>query len=982
MKKPSVSTIPAGQAFAGKLAGDLMAAYGAQEALSRVLLLLPSRRACLAMREAFLQASGGAPVLLPRLEPLGDVDADLWMSAALYAGSAEEAATIPPVMPRAARVMKLAKLVHAFEKQGREGTKVAATMEHAVLLAEALAALLDECARERVPIDRLRQLVEIEEFARHWEISLRFLEIVLSYWPAVERQEGQVSAAARQDALLTRLASHWKEHPPEHPVIVAGTTGSIPATAELLAVIARLPQGEVVLPGLDVAMEEEVWRIIEPTHPQFVLKELLQRLGVERHEVAVRGEDAHPARTALLREVMLPPDATDRWASLDMKKIEAGFSGMACVACDSQEQEAAAISLKLREVMESPHKTAMLVTPDRGLAKRVSRMLGRYGVAVDDSSGLRLPELTPAVFLRLVIECAASDGAPVALLSLLRHPFCALEEGAEELRRYSREIERCLLRGIRPPGGMAGMLETAQRHEHLSQGAKKLLQKVAEVLAPLLQALRLRQGKEVPFTQMLALHVRAAEALAGEGKLWAGHPGQKLSAAIAEIGCHATALGDIDPASYAGIMENLLGAVMYQPPYGGHPRLAIMSPMEARMQQADVVILGGLNEESWPAPAIADPWMNNTMRQAMGLPPAERAIGQSAHDIWMLAATAEVMITRARKRGNAPAIPSRWWLRLEAVAGREALEHSGRQWAIWGKALFSGDQTMPLLEPKVSPPLTARPTELWVTQVENLMRDPYRFYVSHILALRPLEALDAELAASDFGKVVHDTLEHFAQQYGENLPTNAQEKLEAIGKEKLMRHFHHTQAEAFWLPRLRRIAAWYVMEEETRRRNGLSRVIPEQVVSRSLEEAGRVYRLQARVDRREIYKDDTQIIIDYKTGQPPNLRDVKSGVACQLLLEAWMMSEKVPASHVGTPEYWKLTGSREAGRVTPLFGKSEKEKTTGQEMHHLRETEEGLRRLLNYFSQADALYLIAPDPEIMPAYNEYEHIERRSEWSM
>ncbi len=976
MSIPHVSTIAPGQPFARMLAEKLLARYGSDEALSRVVLLLPNRRACLWMRESFLAANQNKPLLLPRIQPLADIDADLWMTEALYAGEEALAETIPPAMPSLRRLLMLARLVYTFERADQKDKRAVVMMEHAVLLADALAALLDECAQHRVPPERLRGLVQEQELAKHWEVSLAFLEIVLTQWPQIEQAEGQMSAAARQDAMLTLLARHWQAHPPAYPVVAAGTTGSIPATAELLKTIAHLPEGEVVLPGLDVAMEETVWEALSPTHPQYLLRELLQVMGVARSQVQVAGEPLRSHRQYFLRMVMLPPETSDQWAMLSAADIEHGVAGIVCVECDTLEQEASAITLKLRETLASEGKRAMLVTPDRALATRVSRMLEYYGIQVDDSSGRRMSELPEAVFLELLLDAAQSDGAPLELLALLRHPLCRMGgQDAVVIRAASREIERVLLRGVRPAGGLQGLVALAETSAHLSDSARRLLCTLQEMLAPLMAALRPVPYRELSFAGVLETHVQVAERLSYPA-FWTGHAGEKLASILTDIAQHAEVSGTIDPASYAGILHALLVKQMYQPPYGGHPRLSILSPMEARMQEAEVVILGGLNEEMWPAIPQSDPWMNQTMRRTMGLPALERGIGQSAHDVMMLGMAEEVMLTRSKKRGGAPSIPSRWWLRLQAVIGQEAMQASGHHWATWGAQLFAGEQDPQKIlgVPLAIPPLAARPAELYATRIETLMRDPYQVYASRILKLKPLPPIDDELQVREFGNAVHKALELYINRHPEVTPPYALELLLAEGKHTLQEHFHHPQVEAFWWPKFIRVAQWYVEEEQRRRAAGMQRQTAEQEAERHLQAAGRQYCVRARIDRVEQYPDGV-LLVDYKTGTVPKVADVHQGVACQMLVEAWIVAQDAGAQAIREPEYWKLSGTGSESKPRPIFGKSKRE-------DYIRHTGEQLEKLLGFFAQAETPYRICPDPELAPEHNDYEHLERRAEWMM
>lgn len=975
-----VSTIGDGLPFARTLAELLLARYGAQEALSRVLLLLPSRRACLAMREAFLEATRGKAALLPRIEPLGDADADLWMAGLLYGGGAADE-PLPPAMSRPRQVMELARLVHAYQQAGQERGTISG-MEHAVLLAEALVSLMEECIREQVPPERIRLLVEESELARHWEISLEFLEIILTHWPQRERELGMVSPAARQQLLLGRLTNFWRAHPPAHPVIAAGSTGSIPATAELMAVVASLPMGEVVLPGLDIGMPDDVWEAIGPTHPQAVLKEWLQRVSLRRQEVqqvpdASRTE-AQAQRVALLREVMLPPEATHRWREADAQMLRQGSVGICRVACDSIEQEAVAIALKMRETLETPGKTAIAVAADKGLLRRVQGILGYYGIQVDDSSGIGMHELAGAVFLRLLVECVVSECSPAAFLALLRHPLCLVGHAPAEVRQAARDIERALLRGQRPAGGASGLRKAVAGHEALSPQARRIAEDVFAGIAPLEAYIRLRHGVEAPFVRLLDVHLEVAQHLAGDA-LWAEHEGNKLHAFFSDLALHAPALGVVDPASYSGILVHFLSGAMYQPPYGGHPRLALLSPLEARLHGADVVILGGLNEESWPPPLAIDPWMNAAMRTRMGLPPLERATGQSAHDVVTLGMAPEVMMTRANKNQGAQTIPSRWWLRMDAVLEGQPDPVAARVWRHWARALFAPQRVRPLQPPAPSPPVSARPQSLYATQLEKLMADPYGFYAASILRLRPLAELDAELDASDFGMIVHAMLEAYACRFGEHAPVDARAALEALGRNALERYFHHTQVEAFWWPRIQRIAAWCAVQDAQRRSEGMARILPEATLSRAYEVAGRRYDVRARIDRIEQYADGRVVLVDYKTGEPPAQDRIAQGVACQLPLEAWIAAVHYGDAQLDEPEYWKVSGGREPGRVSVLFSRNNAHLRAG----YIERTQQGLHALLTYFTQEDACYLACPDANIAPAAerNPYVHLERLAEWA-
>ena len=256
------------------------------------------------------------------------------------------------------------------------------------------------------------------------------------------------------------------------PVIAAGSTGSIPSTAELIATIARLPHGAVVLPGLDTDLDEASWRLIAgdekkriapaPGHPQFALQGLLARLGIGRDAVVTLAAPAGFGRERLASEAFRPAAATDLWRARTgesgfVMHAQAALEGLTCIEAANAEEEALAIAIALREVLAEPDKTAALVTPDRQLARRVLAALARWNVAVDDLGGDRLPDTPAGLFARLVAQATLGELAPVALLALLKHPLTRLAAPEGAHRHAIAALERAVLRGPRPQPGSAGL---------------------------------------------------------------------------------------------------------------------------------------------------------------------------------------------------------------------------------------------------------------------------------------------------------------------------------------------------------------------------------------------------------------------------------------------------------------------------------------------------------------------------------------------
>ena len=695
---PTLYTVPPAVSFvdalaAGLLSGRVMPLERDDPlALSRFTVLLPTRRACRALRLAFLRAAPAQALLLPRIQPLGDIDED----EASIGDAADE--TLPGAVSPLERRLLLARLILKLgETEGGAALTGAGTVDQASRLARALAALLDEIQIARLDPETLAGLVP-DDYAAHWQQVLRFLSLITDTWPAILAERGLMDPAARRNALLARLAERWEAEPPAHPVIAAGSTGSMPATRDLLATIARLPQGAVVLPGLDSHADDETWEALGPTHPQYALKGLLDHIGVARADVLpwpgaedASAEDAGPGcrtrvRARLIADAMRPAETITAWRTLPARDA-AALSDIHRIDCASPQEEAGVIAIVMRRVLETPGRTAALVTADRALARRVAAELRRWTVAVDDSAGVPLGETAPGAYLRLTARLVAEDAAPVPLLAALKHPLAAGGTASAAFRRAVRAMERAILRGPRPAPGFGGLRAALTDGDPAIGRWLEGLAAAAAPFAALMAQPRATLGALVRAQVGFAEWLAASDEEDGAARLWAGEAGAQAARFVAELLEAASALTEVaPPAHYPALLDALMEDQVARPPYGRHPRLQIWGPLEARLQHADCMILGGLNEGVWPPAAGGDPWMSRPMRAAFGLPPPELRIGLSAHDFVQCCGADEVYLTRARRIEGTPTIPSRWLARLDALLAGGA---GGRRGAPCARACAS-----------------------------------------------------------------------------------------------------------------------------------------------------------------------------------------------------------------------------------------------------------------------------------------------------
>ncbi len=1026
--RPRVFTIPSAAPFLATLADALLSGglipldVSDPLALAGLTVLLPTRRAARAFRDVMIARLGGEAVILPAIRPIGDLDEEDHLLAA-----GDEAAgdrlVLPPAISELSRRLALTRLTLAWGRAVRreilalapdEPLAIPASAADAAYLAGDLARLVDDMETAGIAWDAFARLVP-DDHARYFQITLDFLRIVAEQWPAYLAEVGRVDPAARRDGLIRAAAGRLRHGPSGGPIIAAGSTGSIPATAELLKAIAARPDGAVVLPGLDQHLDAASWAAIgDPAvsqasahgHPQFALKQLIATIGITRDDVVALVDHPRAVRAGFISEAMRPSETADAWVGLAASADEA-LAGVDLIVARNEQEEATAVALAVREAVERPEVAVAVVTPDRRLARRVAVELGRWGLTVDDSAGASLDREPAGVFARLVAEVAASAGDPVVLLALLKHPFAAFGIARPECRRAARTLEIALFRGQQVTGGVTALtsaLAAARARagtdphvpaarRRLAAGdwalAERLIERLAAALAPFERALSGAaeiSAAEATALLMVALAAAAADETGGDGLLWQGG-GEALAALLSGLADDEGARRLLmPPAEYPFFLAALLADVVVERPVGGDPRVHIWGTLEARLQSVDLLILGGLDEGVWPAATRTDPWLSRAMRTAVGLPPPERRIGLAAHDFAEAMAAPRVIVTRAEKRDGAPTVESRWLQRLRALAGDAAAktmaDRGDRYVALardidWVKA----ESVRPAKPPEPRPPLAARPRRLSVTDIEILVRDPYAIYAKRVLRL---EELDAVAKAPDYatrGSLIHDALAAFTRSWQGAYDADAEAALMAAGREALATIADFPDVHAIWSFRFAVMAHWLVAWEAARAADvGERRAEVDGALDVPLGEGS--FRLFGRADRVDVRTDGSLDILDYKTGTPPSATQVAVGFAPQLGLEAAMavrgaFDPALAGRRVATLAW---IGLGRVGRGDPVKSAVASGWTTAKVE---QEVFAQFMSLIAAFNDPDRPYVSRARPMFETRYESpYDHLARVREWGL
>jgi ATP-dependent helicase/nuclease subunit B len=1023
--EPRIYSIAPGVPFLETLADAVLAGTlvpggplrGDPLALAAATIYVPTRRAARELRSILADRLGGAAIL-PTVRPLGEFDED----ADLFEAGADSLDLAPP-LGGMERLLVLAPLVQAWkarlpaEMRARFGGDVVvpASPADAIWLARDLAALIDEAEIEGADWARLAGLVP-EELAGWWQVTLKFLEIATTYYPQALAAAGRSSPGAHLSASIDAETARLTRRPPDGPVIAAGSTGSVPATARLLAAVARLPRGAVVLPDLDSGMDEASWRELgaerpHPSvhgHPQFGLRQLLVTMRATREQVVEIGESLPDlaARRTMVAQALRPAETTGNWLE-GREGIDGALAtaGVTLVEAANEREEAEAAALALRLAIGEPGRTAALVTTDRALARRVSAELARHGIRADDSGGRPLARTAPARLLHALVAAAAAPGDPVPILSLVKHPLLRCGLPRDIARHAAETVELVALRGgtgrpdvLTLAGDFDLRVARLEDDGHKPMwfkrlgrsrldSARALLSALAEAVAPLAA---LARGREARLAEIARASVEALEAVArgadgGLGGLYDGDAGEALATFLRELTGTRTEL-TFAAGDWPAMLDALIAGSVVKPRPGGDPRVAIWGALEARLQHVDTLVLAGMNEGGWPRRAEADRFMSRLMKAGLDLQPPERRIGQAAHDFVMAMGAPKVVLTRAARAGDAPAVASRWLQRLEAFAGKEhteAMKARGARLVRHARALATLPEPPPVARPCPKPPLTARPRRFSVTQVETLRRDPYAIYARMVLGLEPLEPPLRDPGAVERGSLFHDVLHRFALSGVDPRAEDAVPELVRIGRDVFDEAALPADVEAVWWPRFLKMAAG-IVDWERRGRAGLVRRRLAEAKADPAAIGATGVTLSGRADRIDLVNPGFADILDYKTGSYPSRTQAHRLLTPQLALEGALLARGA-FSEAGKlePDQLAYVRLRPDGEVVEesILRIGGRNASVRSAPDLSAEAWERLERLVAFFGDEANGYLSRVLPFRAGIAGDYDHLARVAEWS-
>lgn len=961
---PRIFALPLGVDFASAFVSGVLDRMKGRppEELAKITIYLNTRRAARDVEMLFCKSGA---LLLPNVQVVTDLGNDPLAPL-----------NLSPAIPALRRDLIIAQLVDAFLAKEPDVAPQSAVFD----LADSLGKLLDGFYDEGVSLSSLHN-VETGAVSSHWARSLRFLEILADYW-GNQRPNNAPDQNERQRAVVEAYAKLWEETPTQSPVIVAGSTGSRGTTRLFMEAVAKLPHGAVVLPGYDYDTPFNMRKDISADHPQAGFAALSQSLDMSQHPHPWTDAPVHNSiRNRIVSLALRPAPVTDQWLREGpplADKIPDACNSLTLVEAPTPRFEAEAIAIRMRMAIEQNQKVA-LVSPDRVLTRLVSSYLRDWGIDPDDSAGTPLTLSPPGIFLRRIISISGRPLAPQDLLAVLKHPLCG---GQKEARikhlRMTRELEIQRLRGGAPVIDWSDLRNWAKAcdDEHLAW-----ITNIENSLSPLINA-----PEKLALASWLTLHKDTAEKLSNglnsetNGPLWDKEAGRLSEKTFATLMQEAEYGADIPLVQYRTLFQSTLNkGEVREEAYLPHPNALILGTLEARMQSADLVIMGGLNEGIWPAVPNPDPWMSRNMRQQIGLALPERQIGLSAHDFQQCVAAKEVVLARAIHDGSAPTVPSRWIIRLLNLleglgeTGQNAvsdMQKRGQKLINMAHALNKPETDVPPTNrPSPAPPVSARPDQLSVTRIETLIRDPYAIYAEKVLKLSPLSPLGKEADALERGIALHKVLQVFVDRTQNGLPDDAEALFISTAQDVLNELVPWPSIRQIWLARLERIAPWFVEEERKRRETShpLKREIKGE---RTITKLSRPFTLTATADRIDLLNGTSLAIYDYKSGGLPSAKQVNA-FSVQLPLEG-AIAEAGGFENLGKAKvsHLELIGLGSGGKSLPL--KTENDK--------IGDFWERLGSLIRAYENPDLGYTARTRPEMTSFVGDYDHLSRLGEW--
>lgn len=909
--KGLVYTSQAGENLAEAVVEKIMATLpeGSPLALAGIKIYVPSPRAGLALKEAFVKINGAG--LLPHIHMMSFHDEDMDVHR-FERNDLEKKEIISSL----GRQMVLTQLVqtaypsYSFNKCFEQAT--------------ALSSLFSKLKAYDLTIQDVEKEIP-ENLSHHWKQNVNFFKIAFEFYPNWLHENQKVDTVdAAQKAVEVELDSLQKNGM-KNAVWAVGFSDTTPLGFKLLKEIIKHEKGVLILSSLDKNMSDELFEQVPETHPQFTLKRLLQKLELQRSDVEYLKEKNTSERVLCWQQALAPAEGLKKIDEITALK---GVQGLSYIEASTESEEAEVVALIMRETLEVEGKTCALISPDRRLSLRVEACLKKWGVNVDDSAGIPLLSTPLGRLFFMVVNLVNEYFPPLMLAEFLNHKYANLGH-IENKKQKLKALDHLVLRGEKPASGFVGLrhklqksLQNERKDGNLAPDALTFMNELEAVFKPLLG-----KGAEYKVDFWISKHLDVLKTVLKQDEqdelnIFDDEAGQTLLGMLSSWQDAAKDVQNINLETYLGMLTGVMSTTAVRKKQSTHPRLFIWGPMESRLQHVDRVIVGALNEGVWPRKVAPDVWFNSSICEKLGIPSAQVHVGMSAHDLLNLVTQKEVFMTRTLKDSEGETIPSRFVSRLESVMPQQVFEQLLVKNSIWKnrvRALRLNGDVQRLSPPKPKPNIERRPSIWSASTARDIMQCPYKVYIRKVLKLEALEAYEESFSASLKGQLIHKVLESFFVEVAHMPPPFAGDK---GNKKEVYNHLmlqakvafeavEEKASKALGLKQMEKIADAFANKVVEDHLNGTVPLHIEKDANVLLESGVKLYAKADRIDQTK----EGLVVIDYKTGAPPSPKDVLNGVEPQMAVESVILNRggferKVPVKAL---EYWHVSGKKGEG---------------------------------------------------------------------
>lgn len=891
------------------------------------LILLPTRRAIRILEEKMPEAFALPTVLLPKLMAVGDIELP----------PEEEDEGKPP--PRAINgIERLYSLLPFIEAEGLAKNGFDANWR----LAQEIVKLVDLLQTEELGPEALDQIGHAQS-AQQWQDSAGLFQRVAQNWLDHLKRINRVNSAAARNLRIDRLIERWHKNPPQHPVWLVGSTGSVVAVRRLMNEVLQLPRGAVLLPGLDKIMDDASWAALPEAHPQAILKRTINALSRDRREIDFwptdQKNDDVEKRAVWLSQALSP---------LPSRSIAPAAENVTVINSATPQEEVEVVAHFCAHVLQdSQRQSIVVVSNDSTFAQRLSGILGFYGIGVDSSAGYPLSDLAFGGALSAFIRFLSPASTPQDVWAALKHPLFAPIWPWTARQNRMAEAETVLRDSLSCPNT-----------------AEEVLALLDPAFANAANAVRKEAMTPRSLPEWAAFLRKHCPAFVKASSIV-----DKLAAEAVERAFDDLAAAKLPRVltikEASPILCDTLLRIVCRPP-ALSPSVHVLGTLEARLIEADIAVLTGLNEGHWPDAPQPSPFLSRGMRHSVGLPDSERHAALSGHDFQQAFLSKKTVISRATRDKDGPTLPARWCLRLKAVTPADIWQEMEDR----GNALIA--QRHRLHKPEIvtpAPPPSPRADQndlrlpLSVTSIETWRADPYSFWAKHVLNLRRLEPIFPIVSAAARGTIWHAFFKRFVETFDPDENDAASEaRYDAAVEVSLKEHALPQHRMRLWRARLHGLRTNLIRDERLRR----SEALPVSLEERHVGDVGGLP-LQARVDRIDQNTQNLLTLCDYKTGEAPKKKSIERGYSCQLSLLALMLRRNVESL-----EYIELKGGRTPPNAVSLAWTDE----------FAEETEKGFTAWVKLFLEQGHPFLSLADHggDRLKKAQDYLHLARHQEW--